>query len=230
MSDADLTARIGELMPRARRDLAELVAFRSVAGSSEFPPEECDRAASWLVDALTDAGLTEVAAHQTADGSKAVLGHRPAPAGAPTVLLYCHYDVVAPLAAEAWETPGLRADRARGRPLVRPRDRRLQGQHRRPPDRAAGARRRAAGRRQGDRRGLRGGGDGRPRGADRRRPGAARRGGDGDRRHRQLRARAADPDDVAARRGEPRPHRAHPPRAAALGGLRRRRPRRAWRR
>ena len=105
MSDADLTARIGELMPRARRDLTELVGFRSVAGSSEFPREECDRAASWLVDALTDAGLTEVAAHQTADGSKAVLGHRPAPAGAPTVLLYCHYDVVAPLAAEAWKTP-----------------------------------------------------------------------------------------------------------------------------
>jgi acetylornithine deacetylase/succinyl-diaminopimelate desuccinylase-like protein len=105
MSDADLSARIGELMPRARRDLAELVAFRSVAGSSEFPPEECDRAASWLVDALTDAGLTEVTAHETADGSKAVLGHRPAPAGAPTVLLYCHYDVVAPLAEEAWKTP-----------------------------------------------------------------------------------------------------------------------------
>jgi len=105
MSDADLSARIGELMPRARRDLTELVSFRSVAGSSEFPAEECDRAASWLVDALTDAGLTEVAAHQTADGSKAVLGHRPAPAGAPTVLLYCHYDVVAPLAEEEWKTP-----------------------------------------------------------------------------------------------------------------------------
>jgi acetylornithine deacetylase/succinyl-diaminopimelate desuccinylase-like protein len=86
MSDADLSARIGGLMPRARRDLTELVAFRSVAGPSEFPPEECDRAASWLVDALADAGLTEVAAHETADGSKAVLGHRPAPAGAPTVL------------------------------------------------------------------------------------------------------------------------------------------------
>ena len=105
MSDADLTARIGELMPRARRDLAELVAFRSVAGSSEFPPEECDLTASWLVDALADAGLTEVAAHQTADGSKAVFGQRPAPAGAPTVLLYCHYDVVAPLAEADWETP-----------------------------------------------------------------------------------------------------------------------------
>jgi acetylornithine deacetylase/succinyl-diaminopimelate desuccinylase-like protein len=116
MSDVGLTARIGELMPRARSDLAELVAFRSVAGSSELPPEECDRAASWLVDAFAEAGLTDVAAHQTADGSKAVLGHRPAPAGAPTVLLYCHYDVVAPLAADAWQSPAFElTERADGR-------------------------------------------------------------------------------------------------------------------
>jgi acetylornithine deacetylase/succinyl-diaminopimelate desuccinylase-like protein len=105
MSGADLKARIDGLMPRARRDLSELVAFRSVADPSEFPPEECDRAASWLLDAFSDAGLTEVSTHETSDGSKAVLGHRPAPAGAPTVLLYCHYDVVAPLAEEEWKTP-----------------------------------------------------------------------------------------------------------------------------
>jgi acetylornithine deacetylase/succinyl-diaminopimelate desuccinylase-like protein len=105
MSDADLNARVEELMPRARRDLAELVAFRSVADPSEFPPEECDRAAGWLLDSFTEVGLTEVAAHETSDGSKAVLGHRPAPPGAPTVLLYCHYDVVAPLAEVEWQTP-----------------------------------------------------------------------------------------------------------------------------
>jgi cysteinylglycine-S-conjugate dipeptidase len=105
MRGAELKARVEELMPRARRDLAALVAFRSVADPAEFPPEECDRAASWLLGAFSDAGLTEVSAHGTTDGSKAVIGHRPAPAGAPTVLLYCHYDVVAPLAEEEWETP-----------------------------------------------------------------------------------------------------------------------------
>jgi acetylornithine deacetylase/succinyl-diaminopimelate desuccinylase-like protein len=105
MSDAYLKAKVDQLMPRARQDLAELVAFRSVADPAEFPPEECDRAAGWLLDALAGVGLTDVSAHETADGSKAVIGHRPAPAGAPTVLLYCHYDVVAPLAAEEWETP-----------------------------------------------------------------------------------------------------------------------------
>ena len=116
MSEADLKTRVGELMPRARRDLAELVAFRSVADPAEFPPEECARAAEWLQGAFSDAGLTEVAAHETSDGSKAVLGHRPAPAGAPTVLLYCHYDVVAPLAEGQWETPAFElTERADGR-------------------------------------------------------------------------------------------------------------------
>jgi acetylornithine deacetylase/succinyl-diaminopimelate desuccinylase-like protein len=105
MTDVDLSTRIAELMSRARSDLAELVAFRSVADAELFPPEECERAAQWLVDAFRDVGLESVAAHPTADGSKAVFGERPAPAGAPTVLLYCHYDVVAPLAAEQWQSP-----------------------------------------------------------------------------------------------------------------------------
>lgn len=69
MSDAELKSRVEELMPRARRDLAELVAIRSVADPAEFPPEECDRAANWLLGAFADAGLTEVSAHETADGS-----------------------------------------------------------------------------------------------------------------------------------------------------------------
>jgi acetylornithine deacetylase/succinyl-diaminopimelate desuccinylase-like protein len=103
--DADLKARIDGLMPAAWRDLAELVAIRSVADPSHFPPEECHRAADWLQGAFSEAGLNEVSVHDTADGSKAVLGHRPAPAGAPTVLLYCHYDVVAPLAEKEWSTP-----------------------------------------------------------------------------------------------------------------------------
>lgn len=105
MSEGGPAGRIAGLMPRARRDLAELVAFRSVAPPSGSEPEECDRAAAWLLGAFAGVGLGDVAAHETADGSKAVFGHRPAPPGAPTVLLYCHYDVVPPLAENDWETP-----------------------------------------------------------------------------------------------------------------------------
>jgi acetylornithine deacetylase/succinyl-diaminopimelate desuccinylase-like protein len=104
-SDSELAARVAELMPRARRDLGELVRFRSVADPAQFPVEECERAADWLVDAFAEAGLEEVAAHETPDGSRAVLGHRPAPAGKPTVLLYCHYDVQPPGDEGEWETP-----------------------------------------------------------------------------------------------------------------------------
>jgi acetylornithine deacetylase/succinyl-diaminopimelate desuccinylase-like protein len=101
----ELRAKVRELMPRAKEDLAALVAFRSVADPAQFPAEECEGAARWLVEAFAAAGLDEVAAHPTADGSSAVIGHRPAPAGAPTVLLYCHYDVQPPLGENQWESP-----------------------------------------------------------------------------------------------------------------------------
>ena len=93
------------LMPQAQSELAELVAFKSVADPKQFPPEECEQAAQWVVDAFQGVGFQELAAHPTPDGSKAVVGSRPGPDGAPTVLLYCHYDVQPPLDEAAWQTP-----------------------------------------------------------------------------------------------------------------------------
>jgi acetylornithine deacetylase/succinyl-diaminopimelate desuccinylase-like protein len=101
----ELRAAVSGLMPQARHDLAELVAFRSVADAKQYPPEECEQAAQWVVDAFTAAGLQDVAPSPTPDGSKAVHGHAPGPAGSPTVLLYCHYDVQPPLGEDAWTTP-----------------------------------------------------------------------------------------------------------------------------
>ncbi|WP_454194891.1 M20/M25/M40 family metallo-hydrolase [Nocardia sp. Marseille-Q1738] len=100
-----LRARIAELMPQAKSDLAQLVSFKSVADPRQFPPEECDRAAQWVADAFAAAGLTTVGLHETPDGSTAVVAARPAPDGAPTVLLYCHYDVQPPMDEGAWRTP-----------------------------------------------------------------------------------------------------------------------------
>ena len=104
-NDDDLGRRIAALMPRARADLAELVAIPSVADPRQYPPERCQEAAEWLVAAFTGAGLSEVRLEPTPDGSQAVIGHRPAPPGAPTVLLYCHYDVQPPLDDAAWTSP-----------------------------------------------------------------------------------------------------------------------------
>lgn len=105
MPDAELRDAVGNLMGRAKHDLAELVAFRSVADPKQFPPEECASAAQWVIDAFTEVGLDDVRMSPTPDGSMAVHGHAPAPDGAPTVLLYCHYDVQPPLGEENWETP-----------------------------------------------------------------------------------------------------------------------------
>ncbi|WP_329353516.1 dipeptidase [Streptomyces sp. NBC_01261] len=101
----ELASRIAGLMPRAQADLTELVAIPSVADPRQYPPEECHKAARWVADAFTEAGLRDVHLAETPDGSHAVIGHRPPPPGAPTVLLYCHYDVQPPLDDKAWTTP-----------------------------------------------------------------------------------------------------------------------------
>ena len=101
----DLRGAVAKLMPRAWGDLAELVAFRSVADAKQYPPEECEKAAQWVVDAFADVGLEDMSMSPTPDGSMAVHGHAPGPAGTPTVLLYSHYDVQPPLGEEAWTSP-----------------------------------------------------------------------------------------------------------------------------
>jgi cysteinylglycine-S-conjugate dipeptidase len=102
----DLRARIDGLMGQARADLAELVAIPSVADPRQFPPEMCGQAAQWVLDRFAQVGFTDLRLAETADGSRAVYGARPAPdPAALTVLLYAHYDVQPPLDDDAWRTP-----------------------------------------------------------------------------------------------------------------------------
>ncbi|MFB7341321.1 dipeptidase [Streptomyces hydrogenans] len=102
---AVLRERVRALMPRAEEDLTALVAMRSVADPRQFPPEECAKAADFLVRAFAEAGLEDMRRVTTPDGTDAVVGHGRGPEGAPTVLLYCHYDVQPPLDDAAWHTP-----------------------------------------------------------------------------------------------------------------------------
>ncbi len=46
---AELRDAVSGLMGRAKDDLAELVTFKSVADPKQYPPEECQRAAQWVL-------------------------------------------------------------------------------------------------------------------------------------------------------------------------------------
>ncbi|MFI1833576.1 dipeptidase [Streptomyces olivaceoviridis] len=96
---------VASLLPRAKAELAELVAFKSVADFAQFPKSESDAAAGWVADALRAEGFTDVALLDTPDGTRSVYGHLPGPDGAKTVLLYAHYDVQPPLDEAGWATP-----------------------------------------------------------------------------------------------------------------------------
>ncbi|MGP3927455.1 dipeptidase [Streptomyces sp. 8N616] len=102
---APLAETVASLMPRARTELTELVAFRSVADPAQFPRSECEAAASWVAAALRAEGFQDVALLDTPDGTQSVYGYLPGPEGAPTVLLYAHYDVQPPLDESAWLSP-----------------------------------------------------------------------------------------------------------------------------
>ncbi|MDT0460194.1 dipeptidase [Streptomyces sp. DSM 41527] len=105
MSDSPLARTVAALQPRARTELAELVAFKSVADPAQFPKSECEAAADWVAGALRADGFQDVALLDTPDGTRSVYGFLPGPAGAPTVLLYAHYDVQPPLDESAWISP-----------------------------------------------------------------------------------------------------------------------------
>ncbi|WP_133913022.1 dipeptidase [Streptomyces sp. NBC_00582] len=105
MSSNPVAETVATLMPRAKAELTELVAFRSVADFDQFPRSESEAAADWITAALRAEGFEDVAVLETPDGTQSVYGHLRGPEGARTVLLYAHYDVQPPLDESGWTTP-----------------------------------------------------------------------------------------------------------------------------
>ncbi|GAA2588883.1 MULTISPECIES: dipeptidase [Streptomyces] len=105
MSSNPVAETVASLMPRAKEELAELVAFESVADFDQFPRSESEGAADWIASALRAEGFQDVALLDTPDGTQSVYGYLPGPEGARTVLLYAHYDVQPPLDEAGWATP-----------------------------------------------------------------------------------------------------------------------------
>ncbi|MFI8103374.1 dipeptidase [Streptomyces sp. NPDC086023] len=115
MPSHPIAETVASLMPRAQQELAELVRFQSVADWAQFPKSESEGAANWVADALRAEGFEDVALLDTPDGTQSVYGHLPGPEGAPTVLLYAHYDVQPPLDDAAWISPAFELTERDGR-------------------------------------------------------------------------------------------------------------------
>jgi acetylornithine deacetylase/succinyl-diaminopimelate desuccinylase-like protein len=101
----DIRSKVRALMPQARTDLATMVSFKSVFDPPGSPPPDCEKMVDWLMTTFREAGFVDVKANATSDGSKAVTGRKPGPAGAPTVLLYFHHDVQPVTNESDWTTP-----------------------------------------------------------------------------------------------------------------------------
>lgn len=95
--------RVRRLMPSAQSDLAKLVAFRSIANPELAPREAMIGAATLLENMLGQLGLT-VESRPMPDGTHTLIASAPAPTGAPTVLLYSHYDVQPAGDESAWRS------------------------------------------------------------------------------------------------------------------------------
>jgi acetylornithine deacetylase/succinyl-diaminopimelate desuccinylase-like protein len=98
-----LTEAVGRVLPSVRADLERLVRIPSVSAD---PARAAQVHESALIAAalLSTAGLTDVDVLTVPGGQPAVVAHRPAPPGAPTVLLYAHHDVQPPGDPADWDS------------------------------------------------------------------------------------------------------------------------------
>ena len=92
---------IREVLPSARADLERLVRIPSVSADPDAA-RHVWASAGEVATLLREAGLPEVDVVTAGDSRPAVLGRRPGPPGAPTVLLYAHHDVQPPGEAADW--------------------------------------------------------------------------------------------------------------------------------
>ena len=84
-------------------DLERLVAIPSVSADGAPPSDAIRAAAGAVADLLKDAGV-DTRVLEIPDTNPVVVGEIPAPPGAPTVLLYGHYDVVGVGEEALWDT------------------------------------------------------------------------------------------------------------------------------
>ena len=106
------------VIPSVLTDLKRLIAIPSVSSISEHD-DDVLAAADVVAHLLRDVGCPTVELLEVPGGKPAVYGHFPAPEGAPTVLLYAHYDVQPTGDPDAWTSPAFAPSERDGRLYAR---------------------------------------------------------------------------------------------------------------
>jgi acetylornithine deacetylase/succinyl-diaminopimelate desuccinylase-like protein len=112
-TEEELRAAIRREMPGVRADLERLVRIPSIAFAG-FDHGHVERSAEAVAELLRGVGLPDVRIVRKG-GQPAVIGRRPAPPGAPTVLLYAHHDVQPVGDLGQWVSPPFEAVERDGR-------------------------------------------------------------------------------------------------------------------
>ena len=95
VTHGEMAATVRGLMPRLKTELAELVALPSISAPGYPEPRQpLLDTHDLVVTLLREAGVAELGSLELPDTAPVITGELPAPDGAPTVLLYGHYDVV----------------------------------------------------------------------------------------------------------------------------------------
>ena len=102
LTESDVRAALDRVFPSVLEDLRRLVAVPSVS-FPEFDRRHVRESAELTAQLLQQCGLTSRIV-SSGDGQPAVITRRPAPPGAPTVLLYAHHDVQPIGDREVWRS------------------------------------------------------------------------------------------------------------------------------
>jgi len=103
LTETALRTAIEREMPGVRADLERLVRIPSIAFDG-YDHSHVERSAEAVAELLRDAGMPDVRVVRIGTGHPAVIGRRPAPPDAPTVLLYAHHDVQPPGDLSQWQS------------------------------------------------------------------------------------------------------------------------------
>ncbi|MFD1732640.1 M20/M25/M40 family metallo-hydrolase [Deinococcus malanensis] len=113
----DVLTYLHEHYERHLEDLRAFVGIPSVSTEEQRAPD-VRRAAEWVAARLGSAGLTDVLVHET-PGHPVVTASWTNLPGAPTILIYGHYDVQPPDPLDRWDSPPFEATERDGKLFAR---------------------------------------------------------------------------------------------------------------